>query len=152
MNTNANAGNAMARKPTTKAARLVIHADGGSRGNPGPSAIGVVIEDAGGNVIERFGRRIADGTNNEAEYKAAIIAAERAIALGAVDAEFLFDSELLVFQVTRQYRVKSRRLAGLHALLMEKLARIPKWAVRHVPRQLNAEADALLNQALDQPD
>jgi len=142
----------MMRKTVQETTKFVIHADGGSRGNPGKSAIGVVIEDARGRVVERIARRISDGTNNEAEYKAAIAGVEHAAMLGAQEVVLMCDSELMARQITGEYRVKARNLALLRAVLMHTLARIPKWSVKHVPREMNAEADALLNYVLDQQD
>ena len=79
--------------------KLVINVDGGARGNPGPAAVGVVVRDGTGRVIEDHGVLIGDATNNVAEYKALLLGIERAIALGATDLELIGDSELVVKQV-----------------------------------------------------
>ncbi len=128
---------------------LVINADGGSRGNPGPSAIGVLICNAKGKVIDRIGECIGRATNNVAEYRAMIRGAERAVELGAGHVTFCVDSELLAKQVSGEYKTRSRNLVPLLIELRGLLDRIPEWQVRHVPRKQNARADALVNRALD---
>ena len=128
---------------------LVIHADGGSRGNPGPSAIGVLVCNAKGKVIDRIGECIGQATNNVAEYRAMMRGAERAIELGAGHVIFCVDSELLAKQVRGEYKTRSRNLVPLLIELRGLLERIPKWQVRHVPRKQNARADELVNRALD---
>lgn len=128
---------------------LVINADGGSRGNPGPSAIGVLVCNAKGKVIDRIGECIGQATNNVAEYRAMMRGAERAIELGAGHVIFCVDSELLAKQVRGEYKTRSRNLVPLLIELRGLLERIPKWQVRHVPRKQNARADELVNRALD---
>jgi len=129
--------------------KLVINVDGGARGNPGPAAVGVVVRDEAGRVIEDHGVRIGDATNNVAEYKALLLGIERAIELGATDLELIGDSELVVKQVQGKYKVKNAGIKPLHAEAKAQLARIPKWQISHVRREMNSEADSLVNQALD---
>ena len=129
--------------------RLIVHADGGSRNNPGPAAFGYVICDEHDGPIESRGEFIGETTNNVAEYRGLIAAAERAAALGAQSVEFRVDSELLQRQATGAYRVKAAHLKPLHRQLLAALARIPAWTVRHVPREQNHRADALANRAMD---
>ncbi len=129
--------------------RLIIHADGGSRNNPGPSAFAYVICDPHGRPLEQHGEYIGETTNNVAEYKALIAAARRAAQLGSHSVEFRVDSELIQRQVTGQYRVKSPHLKPLFRELMADLRRIPTWTVRHVPREQNTAADLLVNRAID---
>ena len=86
--------------------RLVIHVDGGARGNPGPAAIGVVIDDADGERLEEVAETIGVATNNVAEYRALLRGLERAAALGASELEIVNDSELVAKQVNRVYKVK----------------------------------------------
>jgi ribonuclease HI len=128
---------------------VVARCDGAARGNPGPAAIGVVLQDPKGNALREVGERIGDTTCNVAEYRAVIRAAEEALALGATDITFLLDSELLVFQLRGSYRVKAPHLRLLHDQAMALLRRFRRWEVRHVPREQNAAADALANLALD---
>ncbi len=124
--------------------------DGGSRGNPGPSGIGVVIEDGAGEVLEGIGRAIGVTTNNVAEYRALLVGLEAAAALGAGEVEVASDSELLVRQMLGQYKVKNEGLKPLHAEAQERSRRFSRFRIRHVPREQNARADALVNRALDE--
>jgi len=127
----------------------VAYADGASRGNPGPSAIGVVIFDAAGREVHRESRRTGHGTNNEAEYRAAIAALEAALGLGASHLELRMDSELVVRQLTGRYRVRNPRLAPLYGRLLDLRSRFQSVTFRNVPRGSNRLADVLANQALD---
>jgi len=129
--------------------KLVVHVDGGARGNPGPAAIGVVVSDAEGGVVEELGEPIGATTNNVAEYRALLRGLERARALGADEVEVVGDSELVAKQVNGQYKVKHAGLKPLHAEALRALAGFARWRVRTVPRAQNAGADALVNQALD---
>jgi len=129
--------------------KVVVHVDGGARGNPGPAAIGIVLSSADGDVLDRHGERIGETTNNVAEYRALIAGLERARALGADDVEVVGDSELIAKQVNGQYKVKHAGLKPLHAEALRALAGFGRWRVRTVPRAQNAAADALVNAALD---
>ena len=128
---------------------LVARCDGASRGNPGPAAIGVLLLDANGSAVRRIGERIGATTNNVAEYQAVIRAVEEAIRLGAERLTLLLDSELLVFQLRGVYRVKAPHLKPCHERALGLLGQLGQWEVRHVPREQNAAADQLANQALD---
>lgn len=123
--------------------------DGGARGNPGPAGIGVVIKDAHGKVVEAFGDYLGEMTNNQAEYRAMIAALERAKELGATEVDACADSELLVKQLNRQYKVKNRELASLFVKVWNLAAGFQRVTFRHVYREQNKEADALVNQAID---
>ncbi len=129
--------------------KVVVHVDGGARGNPGPAAIGVVVSDAGGGLLEELGEPIGATTNNVAEYRALLRGLERAHALGASEVEVVGDSELVAKQVNGQYKVKHAGLRPLHAEALRALAGFERWRVRTVPRAQNAAADALVNAALD---
>ena len=129
--------------------KLVVHVDGGARGNPGPAAIGVVVSDAEGRLLEEIAETIGETTNNVAEYRALLRGLERAHALGAEEVELVGDSELVAKQVTGQYKVKHAGLRPLHSEALHALAGFPRWSVRTVPRAQNAGADALVNAALD---
>ena len=129
--------------------RLVVNVDGGSRGNPGPAAIGVVVSDAGGKVLEEHGERIGEATNNVAEYRALLRGIERAAKLDASELELVGDSELVVRQVRGDYKVKDATLRGLHRQVRLALEGFEDWSIRHVPREENAEADRLVNEVLD---
>jgi ribonuclease HI len=129
--------------------KLVVNVDGGARGNPGPAAIGAVVQAAGGEVLEERGERIGTATNNVAEYRALLLGIERASELGASELELVGDSELIVRQVKGEYKVKDATLRELHAEVQRALRPFDRWSIRHVRRAENAEADRLVNQALD---
>jgi ribonuclease HI len=128
---------------------LIIHVDGGSRGNPGPAAAGVVIHAADGTRIHEAGYFLGEQTNNAAEYLALIRALQRAERCGNQPVSIISDSELLVRQLTGQYRVKSPSLAKLFQQVQLLLLRVSLWKVQHVRRELNARADELANLAMD---
>ncbi len=129
--------------------RLTVYADGASRGNPGPAAIGATIRDATGQELATVSERIGVGTNNQAEYRAAIAGVRLARSLGATALDLRMDSELVVRQLSGQYRVKNAALQPLFQALLAELEAIGGYTVGHVPRERNARADALANAALD---
>jgi ribonuclease HI len=129
--------------------KLVVNVDGGARGNPGPAAIGAVVQAPGGEVLEERGERIGAATNNVAEYRALLLGIERAAELGASELELVGDSELVVRQVKGEYKVKDAGLRELHAEVRRALDRFDEWSIRHVRREQNAAADRLVNEALD---
>ncbi len=129
--------------------KLVVHVDGGARGNPGPAAIGAVISAADGELVEEASEVIGVATNNVAEYRALLLGVARARALGADEVEIVGDSELVAKQVQGLYKVKHAGLRPLHAESRAELGRFGRWSVRTVPRAQNARADALVNAALD---
>ncbi len=129
--------------------RLTVNVDGGARGNPGPAALGVVVRDADGVVLEEIGRRIGRASNNVAEYRALLAGIERAAALGARELDLVADSELVVRQVKGEYKVKDAALRELYAQVRLALQPFDRWSIRHVRREENAAADRLVNEALD---
>ena len=129
--------------------KLVVHVDGGARGNPGPAAIGVVVAAPGGEVVHAVGETIGEATNNVAEYRALLLGLELARVLGASELEIYGDSELVVKQVRGEYKVKDVGLKPLHARARAALAEMDAWSFGHVRREENAHADDLVNQALD---
>ena len=129
--------------------RVTIHCDGGSRGNPGPAGIGVVITDQSGSLVDQIGERIGDATNNVAEYRAVIRGLQRAAELGADAVDLVGDSELVAKQITGDYRVKHSDMKPLHASVITELKNFSAWTIKTVPRADNAAADALVNSALD---
>lgn len=129
--------------------RLVLHVDGGARGNPGPAAIGVVISRPDGEVIDELAERIGPATNNVAEYRAVLRALERAAELGATELEIIGDSELVARQLSGVYKVKHPAMRPLYEQAMAALAGFDSWRIDTVPRARNARADALVNAALD---
>jgi ribonuclease HI len=131
------------------AEKLVVNVDGGARGNPGPAAIAAVVQGPGGEVLEERGERIGRATNNVAEYRALLLGIERAAALGAGELELVGDSELVVRQVKGEYKVKDATLRELHGQVKAALREFDRWSICHVRREYNAEADRLVNEALD---
>ncbi len=129
--------------------KVVVHVDGGARGNPGPAAIGAVISDAGGTVLDEVSETIGVATNNVAEYRGLLAGLERARALGATELEIVNDSELVARQLTGAYKVKHPAMKPLHAEATAALRGFERWSIRTVPRARNARADELVNQALD---
>ncbi len=129
--------------------QLVVHFDGGARGNPGPAAIAAVVSSPAGEVIDERSLPIGEATNNVAEYRALLLAIERARELGAESLELVGDSELIVRQVRGEYKVKDAGLRPLHAAATQALEGFERWSIRNVPRADNAAADALVNEALD---
>jgi ribonuclease HI len=132
--------------------RLVVHVDGGARGNPGPAAIAAVLADLDGTVLEERSEAIGRATNNVAEYRALLLGIERGRALGAKDLELVGDSELIVKQVRGEYRVKDASLRELHSRVVAALSGFDRWSIRNVPREENEHADRLVNEALDASD
>ena len=129
--------------------KVVVHVDGGSRGNPGPAAIGVVVADPDGTVLDEVAEAIGIATNNVAEYRALLRGLERAVALGAREVDLVNDSELVARQVTGAYKVKHPAMKPLYEQAISALRGFDRWGIRSVPRAQNARADALVNQALD---
>jgi len=129
--------------------RLVVHVDGGARGNPGPAAIGVVVSKPDGEVIDELGEQIGPSTNNVAEYRALLRGVEQAAALGAHEVEIVNDSELIARQLTGAYKVKHPSMKPLYEEAIAALRAFDRWTIRTVPRAENARADALVNEALD---
>jgi len=127
---------------------LVINADGASRGNPGPAAIGATIKDEDGLLLASVSERIGRTTNNQAEYRALIAALEKAISLDARRVDIRLDSELVVRQVQGRYKVKKATLRPLYLRVGELLDRLEGFTLTHVPREQNTEADRLANAAL----
>lgn len=131
---------------------LIIHTDGGARGNPGPAGFGVVIQDlASGETLEEHGVYVGETTNNQAEYRGAIYGLERAVALGAQSVELMSDSELLIKQARGIYKVKNPDLAK-RFLELKNLETTLKNRVTytHVRREHNKRADELANRAMDE--
>jgi ribonuclease HI len=129
--------------------KVVVHVDGGARGNPGPAAVGVVVSDPKGRVLDEVAASIGEATNNVAEYRALLMGLERARALGATEVEVVNDSELIARQVSGEYKVKHAGLRPLHAEAQAALAAFDRWSIRPVRRELNARADELVNAELD---
>ena len=129
---------------------LIIHFDGGSRGNPGPAAAGVVIHDKESDLaLHEAGYFLGTATNNVAEYQGLIRALKLATQMGAARLDINSDSELVVKQITGEYRVKSETLTPLFEEAQSMLLGIEAWQIEYVPRAENARADQLANLAMD---
>jgi formyltetrahydrofolate-dependent phosphoribosylglycinamide formyltransferase len=129
--------------------KVIVHVDGGSRGNPGPAAAAFVLSDAAGNRLAARAFVLGRTTNNVAEYTALLRALEAAGAIGATDVTVFSDSELLVRQLTGLYKVKSDSIRPLYEQVNGLRMEFDCFSIRHVMREQNQEADRLVNEALD---
>lgn len=129
---------------------ITANIDGGSRGNPGPAAYGVVVRDARGEIIEKFGKYLGIQTNNVAEYSGLLAALEYAQREKITSLRVVSDSELLVRQMRGQYKVKSPELRELYELAQAIVRKLERFSIEHVLRASNKDADRLVNQVLDQ--
>lgn len=135
--------------------KIIIYTDGGSRGNPGPSALGVVIADDKGKTVKTYAKTLGRKTNNEAEYLAVIFALEKVKALFGKDkiknmaVEIRTDSELAVKQLTHQYKMEEERLQPLFMKVWNLTIDYGSVNFIHIPREKNRDADRLVNEALD---
>jgi ribonuclease HI len=130
--------------------RTRLFTDGAARGNPGPAGAGAVIVNADGHVVAKVGKFLGDSTNNVAEYMGLILGLRRAKAMGIKELEVLSDSELLVKQLQGEYAVKAEHLLPLHQEAQALIKGFPWIQVRHIPREENAQADAMSNRAIDE--
>jgi ribonuclease HI len=128
-----------------------LSTDGGARGNPGPAAYGYVLEAADGSVLAAHGARIGIATNNVAEYRALIAGLGKAVELHVTELEVISDSELLVKQMTGEYRVKNEALRDLSSEAARLARTVGNVTYRAVRREHNELADRLVNEALDGP-
>lgn len=131
--------------------KVVVNCDGGSRGNPGESALGVVIKTTKGEIIEEIGEYLGIQTNNYAECMAVVKALEILREKGLYKADFLLDSELVVKQINGEYKIKSENIAHIHQRIKE-LSKGMELTFSHVYRKDNVEADKMVNQVLDSLD
>ena len=129
--------------------KVVVNVDGGSRGNPGPAAAAAVVSTPEGELLDEASVTLGRATNNVAEYRGLLLGLERARELGASEVEVVNDSELVAHQINGRYKVKHADMKPLHASALEALAAFESWSVTPVRREHNADADALVNQALD---
>ena len=125
-----------------------LFTDGGARGNPGPAAIGgVLYQDE--KVLDSFSEYIGKATNNQAEYKAVLVGIELAIKNKLTELECFLDSELVVKQLNKEYKVKDAELAKIFVKIWNLVQEFKKVTFAHVRREQNKEADALVNKALE---
>jgi len=128
---------------------MVVHVDGGARGNPGPAAVAAVATEPDGSVVGERSAYIGEATNNVAEYRAVLLGLELARSLGARSIEVVNDSELVARQIGGQYKVKHAGLRPLFLETMKALREFDRWSVRNVRREENERADELVNLELD---
>ncbi len=128
---------------------IVVNTDGGSRGNPGESGIGVAIFDKDSNLINETFDYLGVATNNIAEYKAMILGIKLSMEYNAKKILFKSDSELMVKQIKGEYRVKNPQLKLLFTEAKDLLKKLPNWKIMHVRREENIEADLLANKGID---
>jgi ribonuclease HI len=129
--------------------KVIVHVDGGARGNPGPAAAACVISSPDGEVLGEHAELLGRATNNVAEYRALLLGLAKAAELGAGEVEVIGDSELIAKQVQGIYKVKHEAMRPLYLDSIEALRGFDNWSIRTVPRAQNARADALVNAALD---
>ncbi len=128
---------------------VILYIDGASRGNPGPAGVGVYLRSREGTIEEELFRYIGETTNNVAEYEALLHGLRRALELTPQSVTIFSDSELLVKQISGEYRVKNPRLVRLHAQARHLLSSFSAVRLTHVDREENRRADALANRAID---
>lgn len=136
--------------PSTTYKEVIIYGDGGSRGNPGPSASGFVIMNPEGQIVFRGGEYVGITTNNQAEYQAVKLALEKALEMGAKEVRIRLDSLLVVNQLKGTYRVKNADLMPTHNQIKALLTRFESVSISHVRREYNKDADAMVNKILDE--
>jgi probable phosphoglycerate mutase len=136
-------------KPRSASPAIKANIDGGARGNPGPSAYGVVVRDAKGEVIAELSDYLGIQTNNYAEYSGLLAALEFAVRGKHPSLKVLSDSELLVRQMQGRYKVRSPGLIDLYDRARVLVRKLEHFSIDHVLRQYNKDADALVNQVLD---
>ena len=135
--------------------KIIIYTDGGSRGNPGPSALGVVFCNEKGQVIKKYNEFLGEGTNNEAEYQAVIFALKKFKALFGnklaknTEVELRADSELVISQLNGEYKILEPKIQHLFLAVWNLKLDFKKMKFKFVPRENNKEADRLVNEALD---
>ena len=129
--------------------RVRLHADGASRGNPGPAGAAAVLFGENGETLFEWKTFLGTGTNNEAEYQGLILGLTKSLEEGYRNLSIFLDSELVVRQLSGRYRVKNERLKKLYDQAAALLGRLESWTVAHVGREKNREADRLANEAID---
>ena len=129
--------------------KLVVHVDGGARGNPGPAAAAASLATEDGEVLDEATELLGEASNNVAEYRAVLLGLARASALGAREVELINDSELVAKQLNGDYKVKHPAMIPLFTQARAALAGFERWSIRTVRREQNERADALVNEALD---
>ena len=141
---------AAAAEEAERVKRTRLYTDGAARGNPGPAGAGAVIISPDGHIVAKIGKFLGESTNNVAEYMGLILGLKRAKAMGIKELDVYSDSELLVKQLAGDYAVKAEHLRPLHEEVRSLLGGFSEIQVRHIPREQNAQADAMSNRAIDE--
>ena len=128
---------------------MVLYTDGCCRGNPGPAGIGVVIKDSRKKTLKELSEYIGEATNNIAEYSALIRGLKAAGEMGAEEIKVVMDSELVVRQISGEYRVKDEGMKELFRHTLEILKDFKSFEIKHIDREKNKEADKLANKAIN---
>lgn len=134
---------------TSDISRLIVYSDGGSRGNPGPSAAGFVVMDSREHVLHEGGMYLGLTTNNIAEYHGVRLGLEKALSMGAKSVDFRIDSLLVVNQMNGIYQIKSRELWPINERIHELVDKFEKVTFTHVKREFNQLADGMVNKILN---
>lgn len=129
--------------------KISLYVDGGSRGNPGPAGIGVVVLDEKGKTLKEFSKYIGVATNNIAEYYAVIYGLQEALIERADEIKLNLDSELVAQQLKGEYRVKNQNIKPLFLQVLHLMSGFNKVDIKHIPREKNKEADKLVNKAIN---
>ncbi len=127
---------------------MIMYADGGARGNPGPGGSGAVLWHEG-KIVGSYGRYLGVTTNNQAEYDGLLMGLEQGLEQGATELEVRMDSLLLVKQCNREYKVRDAKLQPLYLKAVNLAQRFQKIGFNHIPREQNKDADAMVNEAID---
>lgn len=139
----------------TTGEKIIAYTDGGSRGNPGEAAAGVVIQDGAGRIMKRFGRALGIATNNEAEYEAVLLALHKIKSLLGgkkiknMSIEIRMDSQLVARQLSGKYKIEEERLIPYFMKIWNLKIDFGGVAFTHIPRERNRDADRIVNEALD---
>jgi ribonuclease HI/ADP-ribose pyrophosphatase YjhB (NUDIX family) len=133
----------------TSESHYIVYADGGSRGNPGPSASGYVVMNQREEVLAEGGKYLGITTNNQAEYQAVLLGLRKAVELGAKTVEFRLDSMLVVSQMNGLFKIKNRDLWPIHVRIKEAAQMLQGVRFVHVKREFNTAADGVVNRILD---
>lgn len=136
-------------KKYTNLTEVKMYSDGGSRGNPGPSASGWLVTDMGGKVVAQGGLYLGLTTNNQAEYQSLKLGLKGAKRLGVKKVHVFMDSLLVINQMKGIFKVKNKDLWPIHASIKELVESFEEVTFTHIPRELNKAADAIVNETLD---
>jgi ribonuclease HI len=128
---------------------IIISTDGGSRGNPGPAAVGAVLKDKNEHLLSEISKYIGNATNNVAEYMAVIYSLQEALMMRAEQVVLRTDSQLVARHLKGEYKVKDKDLKKFYDLALHLCGGFDKVDIVEIPREDNEEADALVNKALD---